>query len=288
MEDGSTSEGPASSLQPTREDPTVLEEIDRQGIEPEPGAILDEDPVKMSWQRATRYILRVRSNVMLIVASALGYFFYTGLETFALIYLKGHYAINQGEATLVVVVVGGAAVLGAILGGRFADSLVDRGKIDGRLIVAAAAYLVTALTMAPAVVSSLLAVSLPLFLVAGFAVAAPNPGLDAARLDIMPSRMWGRAEGVRSLLRTLLQAFAPLLFGLTSELFGGKSQGLSAGAQSSSTANTSAAHAAGLEPTFLIMLAPLLAAGIIVWWGRRFYPGDVAAAAASEERFPPQ
>ena len=91
---------------------------------------------------------------------------------------------------------------------------------------------------------------------------------------------------MRSLLRSLLQAFAPLLFGLTSVLFGGHNQGLATSAHSSSSA-VSAAQTAGLEPTFLIMVVPVLVAGAVVWWGRRYYPGDVAAAAKPEQRFPP-
>lgn len=259
--------------------------VKSQATEPHAEAVLDEDPMTMSWMRATRYVLRVRTNLMLIVASALGYFFFTGLETFALIYLRGHYGINQGEATLLVVMVGGAAAVGTITGGRLSDSLLRRGRIDARLAVAAVGYVAAAIALGPALVSSLVAVSVPLFLIAGFALGAPNPGLDAARLDIMPSQIWGRAEAVRSLIRNVLQAFAPLLFGLTSELFGGHSHGLATSAQHSS-AGTSTAQAAGLEPTFLLMLAPLLVAGGVVWWGRRYYPGDVAAAARSERKFP--
>ena len=272
---------------PERQDPTVVEAVERQGIEAYPGAVLTEDPMTLSWVGAARYVLRVRSNVILIVASALGYFFFSGLETFALIYLEGHYGLNPGEATLLVVMEGGAAVLGTILGGRLSDSLVYQGRADGRLVVAGVAYVVAAIALGPALISSLLAISVPLFFLAGFALAAPNPGLDAARLDVMPSRMWGRAEAVRSLLRSLLQAFAPLLFGLTSVAFGGQGRGFATSAQGSSS-GASGAQAAGLEPTFMLMLIPLVFAGAIVWWGRKFYPGDVAAAALSEQRFPPQ
>jgi MFS family permease len=278
--------GPSTSSGRAGQDPTILGEVERQGTPPESTAILGEDPRTLSLGNVFRYVLRVRSNVMLIIASALGYFFFSGLETFALIYLEGHYRINEGEATFLVVLVGGAAVVGTIVGGRVSDTLVHRHRVDGRLVVGAVAYLVAAIALAPALISSVVLVSLPLFLVAGVALAAPNPGLDAARLDIMPSLLWGRAEAVRSLLRSLLQAFAPLLFGLISQFFGGHSQGFASTAQQT-TKTVSAAGAAGLEPTFLLMLIPLVAAGGIVVWGRKFYPGDVAAAAVSERRFAP-
>ncbi|MGH9305128.1 MAG: MFS transporter, partial [Acidimicrobiales bacterium] len=100
------------------------------------------------------------------------------------------------------------------------------------------------------------------------------------------SRMWGRGEAVRSFLRSILQASAPLLFGLVSTAFGGTDRGL--GVTGGGTHAHGVAHnSAGLEPTFLIMLVALVAAAVIVWRGRKPYPTDVAAAAETEKRFPP-
>ena len=60
------------------------------------------------------------------------------------------------------------------------------------------------------------------FDVAGAAlISAANPPLDAARLDIMPAGLWGRAEGVRTFVRSLAQALAPLIFGELAALIGG-------------------------------------------------------------------
>ena len=44
-------------------------------------------------------------------------------------------------------------------------------------------------------------------------LAAANPPIQAARLDIMPAGLWGRAESTRTLIRSLIQALAPLVFG---------------------------------------------------------------------------
>jgi len=44
------------------------------------------------------------------------------------------------------------------------------------------------------------------------------------------------------------------------------------------------ATARGLEVSFLLMLIPLAAAGVILLRGRHAYPRDVATAAASEAR----
>jgi len=262
----------------------VVREVLRRRVNPRRGILLDRDPLRLDWWESFRYVVEVRSNLTLIIGSALGYFFFGGVETFALIYLEGHYGIGQGPATLIALGVGAAAIAGAIVGGRGTDILLHRGYLDSRFLVPAAAFLVAILVFAPAVISSALVIAIPLFLVTGFCIGAPNPGLDAARLDVMPSRMWGRGEAVRSFLRSLLQAFAPLVFALVSTVFGGKAAGF--GVSGLGTRQHASVHAAGLEPTFLVMLAALLAASVVVWVGRASYPVDVAAATETERRFP--
>jgi MFS family permease len=269
--------------QPTRRDESpVIAEVRRRKVDARQGTVLDRDPLALGWWESVRYVVAVPSNVTLIVGSALGYFFFGGVETFALIFLEGHFHVGQAPATLVALGVGAAAVGGAVLGGRVTDLELRRGHLEARLLVPAAAFLLVALVFLPAVLSTALIVSLPLFLVAGFCIAAPNPGLDAARLDIMPSRMWGRAEAVRSFLRAILQSFAPLVFGLVSTEFGGRQAGFGAAGGGVHSHQQSA----GLEPTFVIMLATVLAAAFIVWRGSRHYATDIAAADATERRFP--
>jgi MFS family permease len=265
----------------------VVRQVRARRIDPREGVLLDEDPLELGWWESIRYVVAVRSNVTLIVASALGYFYFGGVETFALIYLEGHYGVGQGMATLIALAVGGAAIGGAIVGGLFTDTLLHHGRIEARLMVPAAAFFLAVLVFAPAVTSTVLALSLPLFLVAGFFISVPNPGLDAARLDVMPSRMWGRAEAVRSFLRAILQSFAPLVFGIVSTAFGGKYAGFgTSGAGLHAAAADASRRAAGLEQTFLVMLVALLAGAIIVWNGRKPYPVDVAAASETERRYP--
>jgi hypothetical protein len=106
--------------------------------------------------------------------------------------------------------------------------------------------------------------------------------VDAARLDVVPSRMWGRAESIRTTTRTVLEAIAPLLFGLLSSVLGrAGSVGFGSGVDASHT-HASRAGAQGLGYTFIIMLVALAASGVVLLWGRRTYLTDVATAAASE------
>jgi hypothetical protein len=111
-------------------------------------------------------------------------------------------------------------------------------------------------------------------------LSGANPGLDAARLDIMPAQLWGRAESVRSFLRSLAQAVAPLAFGGLSDLIAGIAPAqVPVGTHSGVI---SASEARGLEIAFLIMLVALLAAALFLFGARKRYPRDVATAAASQ------
>ena len=43
---------------------------------------------------AVRYTLSIPTNVMMIISSSLGYFFFSGLTTFALLFVRGHYDVG--------------------------------------------------------------------------------------------------------------------------------------------------------------------------------------------------
>lgn len=259
----------------------LVHQVEDRGIRPEPSIVVHGDASRMTLWEAVRYVLRVRTNLVLIVASSLGYFFFTGLETFAIVFLKGQYGVNAGMATLVLLAVGAGAVAGVLVAGHMGDALICRGHLDARLLIGAVGFIGSAVVLAPAILSNVLALSVPLFVVAGFAVATPNPSLDAARLDVVPGHLWGRAEGVRTLLRQSLQALAPLLFGLVSASLGGSHAGFASGVNAGHAA-VSPAGTSGLQYTFLIMLVPVVAGGLLLFAGRRSYPVDVVSAAESD------
>lgn len=212
--------------------------------------------------RAALYVLRVRTNVILIVASMVGYFFFTGLRTFAFVYVRGEYHLSQATATALVPVVGAGALVGVLISGRFADRLMRSGHPAARITVAAACPILAVVALAPAVFVPVMGLAFPLFIIGAFAIGASNPPMDAARLDVIHHAVWGRAEAIRTVLRTGGEAVAPLLFGyLSHRLAGGGTE--------------------GLRYTFAIMLVPLLASGAILLIARRTYPGDAAAVGSS-------
>ena len=83
---------------------------------------------------------------------------------------------------------------------------------------------------------------------------------------------------MRTFARNILQSLAPLLFGYVSSSFGGPR----AGAAASNNRHLEAVAGRGLEFSFIIMLAPLIAAGILLLVTRRTYLVDVATADVSE------
>lgn len=84
--------------EPRRMSGAMQRAIAAQGILPRANLVLDVDPAQMSLWLAVRYVLSVPTNVALIVVSALGYFFQSGLRTFAVIFVGYQYSIGQGLA----------------------------------------------------------------------------------------------------------------------------------------------------------------------------------------------
>jgi MFS family permease len=254
--------GQAGSAEPPDQAELARDAVRESDVEPNEHLVLREDPKDMPLRTAIRYVLRVRSNVVLIIASALGYFFFSGVRGFAVEFAKQHYRISQSTATSVTLFLGIGALGGVLLGGRFADRWLGRGRLAARVEVAGGASLCAAVLFVPALITGTLWLAIVLLTLASFFLGATSPPLDAARLDIIPPRLWGRAEAVRTVLRSGGDAAAPVLFGfISASAFGGSS---------------------GLEYTFLLMLAAVLVGAVIVLvFGRRYYPADVATAAHS-------
>jgi len=242
---------------------TDAQRVSREkGVAPDHGNVLTGDPRRMGLVAATRYILSIRTNVVMIVAGACGYFYLAGIQTFGSELVHQQYGLNQALANLLILALGLGAVVGVLVGGRLGDALLRRGVINGRLLVAAGTAGIAALAFIPALLTHHPMRALPYLMLAAFGLSAQNPPLDAARLDIMVPLLWGRAEGIRTFLRTSAQALAPVLFGAMSDVVFGNRHG-------------------SLHWTFLVMLLPLFASSIVLLRAMSSYPRDVATAAAA-------
>jgi predicted MFS family arabinose efflux permease len=242
-------------------DTTAIEVVAGQGVEPTRRTTsppLPEDR-ELSLPQAVVRVLSVRTNRILIIASALGYFFFSGIRGFAVEFEKRQYGIGQSLASTLVLLLGIGALVGVLWGGRVADAWMRRGRVAARVELPGVTVLLAAVFFVPAFLTGRIFVAALFLGLAAMCLGAANPPFDAARLDIMPASLWGRAEAVRSLLRDLGDASAPLVFGIvSSSVFSDDS---------------------GLRDTFLVALVALVAAsGVALTVGRRSYPQDLAAA----------
>ncbi len=229
-------------------------------IAPDPRLVREGSGGRMGFISAARYVLHVRTNVALIISGALGYYFLAGVQTFGVEFVHEQYHVNQVLANFLMLAVGGGAAAGVLIAGPLGDKLLGNGHLKGRIQVAAFASVTTIVLFIPALVTRSSITALPYIVVAAAALSAQNPPIDAARLDIVPASLWGRAEGIRTFIRTGAQALAPLLFGAVSDLLSGS-------------------HPySGLRWTFVIMLVPLSASAFFLFRAMRTYPTDVVTA----------
>lgn len=232
-----------------------------RGIEPDPKLVTGRDMRRATLPQAAGYVLRVRTNLLLIGATACGYYFLAGIQTFGAEFAKEQYGIDQALANLLLLGVGAGAVAGVVSGGALGDWLLRNGRLSGRITTAVIGATGTVLLFLPALLTRSAFTALPYLVAAVLFLTLQNPTIAASQLDIMPPSLWGRAEAIRTMLRSLAMALAPLLFGAVSDhVFGG--------------------GRSGLQWTFVVMLVPLAASAWLLLKARRTYPRDVATAAA--------
>jgi MFS family permease len=270
LADGSLPQSPIANGTESGDD-DATDETDAQrlaaarGVTADPSHVMGAELQRLGVVGAVRAVLSVKTNVTLIIASACGYFYLAGIETFAVEFVKEQYGVDQALANLLLLVLGAGAVGGVLLAGSLSDRFLQRGFLNARILVPAIGALLTAVLFLPAIFTRSAVTAVPYLTLAAFMLSAQNPPLDAARLDIMPALLWGRAEGVRTSLRTLAQSLAPLVFGAMSEHVFGGGRG-------------------GLQWTFALTLATLAVSGVILLRAMRTYPRDVATAAASTRK----
>jgi len=264
------------------EDDLARAAVRRGGGPPAPPPIHGADQRQMNLVATIKYILSIPTNLLMIFSSSLGYFYFAGLSTFALLFVEGHYHVGTAGAQLFlgVLVIGG--LIGTLISGRLTDALLKRGMISVRVWIPAICYLLATVVLIPGFLASRFDPAIWLDAAGAGLLLGANAPLNAARLDTMPAALWGRAESTRTLIRSLAEALSPLLFGAIAELASGvlPSQ---APIGTHPHATQIASDAPGLQVAFLILLGTVLGAGILLVRARVTYPGDVATAAASDE-----
>jgi predicted MFS family arabinose efflux permease len=242
---------------------SVQKTVIQSDVSPREALILHEDPTRRSWWWAIGYLLKLPTYGLLIAASALAYYFFAGIRTFSMIYFPQHYGLSRTAVSALVVVVGLGAIVGVVAGGRLSERLLQRGKFNARILVPAVALVLSVPFLGFGIWTASPWLGIALMTIGAGVLAAAVAPIDAARLDIIHPRLWGRGESGRMALRSAFEGSAPLLFGAMSGWLGGGET--------------------GLMWTFLIMLVPMVVASSLAVPARRTYPRDVATAAASVE-----
>jgi MFS family permease len=275
-QEGDTSDAPEAEAEELAQ-----EAARRLGVSPDPELVLEEDPRTLGLVDAVRYILSIPTNVLMIISSSLGYFFFSGLSTFALLFVRGHYHASQATAELVLGLLVAGALVGTLVSGRVTDIMLRRGFLEVRVWVPALCYIGAAVLLIPGILGSHLTPAIWFDVAGASLLSAANPPLDAARLDIMPAGLWGRAESTRTVVRSLAQALAPLVFGGLADLIAGIAPKQAPIGTHPGVISPGAAR--GLEISFLLLVGTLAAAGVFLLRARKTYPRDVATAAASNQ-----
>lgn len=238
--------------------------VEEHHVKPSARAILSRQPAELSYMDAVRYVIRVRTDLIVLIARSIGDFFFQGISTFAVVFATGWYGISQSGADMAILVVGIGALVGVLVIGRIADAVLRRGNLNGRLWIGGIGYVLATIAAYPAFLTHSLPVALAFFALAAFFLAGAGPALDAVRIDVLVPEMRGRAEAIRQVLRTAAEGGAPVAIGAL------------AGALASESAT-------GLQRAFLITLPLLALNGLIMLAALRTYQPDIAAAVKSDQ-----
>lgn len=228
-------------------------------VEPEPELVEESERATESWVAAMRYCLEVPSYRLLVITSALVYFFFAAVRGFGMIFFTQHYGLSHGIATLMAGVIGAGALIGVLAGGYLSEALLGRGQLSARVVVPSVTLIAAVPFLGFGLSTGQVWLGILLLTVGAGILALAMAPIDAARLDVIRPLIWGRAEAGRSAVRYAFEGSAPLLFGVLSS-------------------------AIGLSWAFLILLSSVLGAGLAAWPMRRTYAQDVATAAASKGR----
>lgn len=237
-------------------------------VSPSPGGLLVKDPTQMSLWEVTRYVVRVRTDVIVLVSRSVGDYFLAGVSTFAVIYITGAFGVSTSEADLSVLALGVGAIAGVLLAGRAGDALLARGRRNARLWLAAVAYPLAAAALIPTFLVHSIVLALVLATVAAGFLSGASPLLDAVRLDVVVPALRGRAEAIRQILRTAAEGGSPAAFGALSGVLAG-------------------GGTAGLREAFLFTVPLLIVDGLVLLFALRTYQPDKSAADLSAARFQP-
>ena len=126
-----------------------------------------------------------------MAASALGYYFFSGIRAFGFIYFTEHYGVSRAMLGGLIVIVGIGGLAGVFFGGQLSERLLKRGHAAARIVLPGVAMILAVGCFAPAIWTTSVYFGIGMLTLAATFLAAANPAIDAARLDIIVPNLWG-------------------------------------------------------------------------------------------------
>lgn len=166
------------------------------------------------------HLVRIPSVTVSLLANALAIFFTSGLGIWATTFFVRYHGMTLTKATAATSILAVGAITGMIWGGRLGDRLVARGRVAGRVEVAAWAQIAGVLLLVPAFALHSTLLMLLFFLPGAVTLTMPNAPLAALRADVVHPDLRGRLGSVQAVLSAAAAAGSPLVLGILSDAIG--------------------------------------------------------------------
>jgi MFS family permease len=237
------------------------------GLLPEPIRQPTLDYSRATLRQVGRELLHIRSMWFGVLALTISSLLLSGLQFWAVEYFKRVHGLNAAGAGALTGTLGLGAAAGILVGGVVADRYLRRGVLCARVYVVSLGSIGAALLLLPAMYSTNLAITAPLFVVGGFLLTMPIAPAEALVSDVVVFELRGRAASVRSWVRSIGQAGAPLI-GLLSDLF----------------INRGMSEADGLRIAIVAFIPLYAVGGVVMLLAARTYPADLAFVVSESRR----
>jgi len=168
-------------------------------------------------RQALGYVARTRTAWIMAVAAGLVAFVVAGLGAWVASFLRRYHDLSAAGAGGVTLLFGVGSIAGLLVGSRLGDRLLERGRPNDRIRLAAGASVLGWLFAIPGFGLDATWVAVPLLVVGGFFISLPIGPTWAMWLDIIVPQLRGRADALFTIVRVLMIASAPWLIGVISD-----------------------------------------------------------------------
>lgn len=228
------------------------------------GTIEDYDNV--SNREALREFRHVKSMWFAVIGLGTSQMLLTALSFWGVEYFKRVHELDATGAGILTGSLGLSSVIGIVGGGFLADRLFSRGLISARVWVAGISSILAGIVFVPAFASTNLWVTAPLMMLGGIFMTLPVAPAEAMLNDVIMPQLRGRASTVRTVVRSVGN-LGPVIVGGISTLLAAFPE-----------------DPEGLQFAIVYFSPVYIIGGIVVLFGAKYYPGELAFVIAETRR----